>query len=535
MIDALTDHFKLPDGKMRLNQMQAAFLLELHDEGAGACVWANVGTGKTLCSFLAPVALESERPLLLNYASLLRDKTPREFSDLKSHWRSAKWAFKSYETLSRKQSKDYLFDLAPDLVVCDEAYALQNPRSGLTRRLFEYRKRNRECRFVFLTGTPGDESIEQVAHIADCALGPKSPYPREHFERRQWALALDVKLENDLQRVGPGALKRWVEPPSEDLDLVRAGVGRRIAETPGIIVNRKPGAVSASLYLKGWFFDDYSPQTEVAFKTARELWTTPDGRELDEAAETAQLFRSLALGYYKVVDPTPPPEWKEARRAWNAFVRDDLRSNRSRRMTADQTADACRIGALDSGGVWETWCEIQTTFRRRTQTEWFDRSVLEAVAGWLEREKAIVWTPSPDFGRELKALTGVPFFHRHGCDDSAGSIETHAGGPAILSVRANTMGRNLQDRWHKMLVLGPTASGTQHEQMIGRLHRFGQKASAVEVTYFFGCVENFSALQEARERQRSDEKLNSNEAAKLVNCDWLIPECVVNRSARWYS
>jgi hypothetical protein len=84
LASALTDWLKTPKGTMALRPIQAKALEELHDFG-GLLAPIRVGGGKTLISMLAPVVLGAERPLLLVPAKL-RDKTLREFAELRRHW-----------------------------------------------------------------------------------------------------------------------------------------------------------------------------------------------------------------------------------------------------------------------------------------------------------------------------------------------------------------------------------------------------------------------------------------------------------------
>ena len=111
---------------------------------------------------------------------------------------------------------------------------------------------------------------------------------------------------------------------------------------------------------------------------------------------------------------------------------------------------------------------------------------------------------SPTFFKQLEAYEGT---------DSV-----------ILSTKSNYMGRNLQDRWHKNLIVGPPGKADTQEQLIGRTHRTGQKSDIVEVSYFLGSVESAESVDRARARAEIDKRLGRNHASKLLLCDWLVPD-----------
>src|SRR6185312_2974973 len=93
----------------------------------------------------------------------------------------------------------------------------------------------------------------------------------------------------------------------------------------------------------------------------------------------------------------------------------------------------------------------------------------------------------------------------------------------IASTQSNSTGRNLQ-RWSKNLIVGPSAKADALEQQIGRTHRTGQKADAVEVLFFVGSIENLEAIDRARARALVDKQMGRNQAHKLLACDWLMPD-----------
>lgn len=533
LCELLSNYLKTPHGARKLLPMQAAALRELHDLGRLNVV-ANVGQGKTDIAALAPRMLDSKRALFITYARLL-DKTLREFRLLAEQWKLVPYAdMISFERLQRAESADYLRRLEPDLIVVDESHGLKSAKSARSKRLSQYLKAHPECKFVPLTGTPGDDSLQDIAHIQEWVHGESSPLPRTYHELQMWCQAVDASVR---QRRAPGVLRDFAEGNSEDLTAVRAGVGARIEETPGNIYSRS-GDVACSLYLD-YVRYDASDTTEQIFEHVRKSGDTlPDGRVLETPLELYLLFQTLSLGFARVIDPPPPKEWRDRRRDMARFVTDILSQTASGLCSPKEVLDLCKSGELDSEGVYESWMEIKPSFVMHSEIQWFDDHAVEFVADYALKNNCLVWVPFPAFGRKLRDKTGLPYFHHNGKDEKLGSIEEYPGGSSvILSTQANSTGRNLQDRWHENFIVAPSAKSDQLEQQIGRTHRRGQKAEEVTVRFLLGSVENYEALMRARGRALLDRDIGRSSANKILSGDWLLPTPEIVNSwagARWH-
>ena len=74
---------------------------------------------KTLPTYLAPLVVGAQRPLLLVPAKL-REKTHRDFASLRDHWQEgAPIEVMSYEWLGRANAADFLEGFKPDLIMGD--------------------------------------------------------------------------------------------------------------------------------------------------------------------------------------------------------------------------------------------------------------------------------------------------------------------------------------------------------------------------------------------------------------------------------
>ena len=200
--------------------------------------------------------------------------------------------------------------------------------------------------------------------------------------------------------------------------------------------------------------------------------------------------------------------------------------------------EACARGIIDSGGLYEAWKEIEPTFKVHSKIVWYDDSAVHYCAKWAKDHHGLVWTPYPAFGKRLAELSNLPFFHQQGVCAKHGLIdEYHGKTSAVVSTQANAMGRNLQDRWNKMLIVAPSAKSDLLEQQIGRVHRQGQLAESVEITFLLSSIETWEALQKARySRSEFDKDFGQARGSKLRGCDWLVAdgsEVAKWRGPRW--
>lgn len=518
VVDVYSERFrKVPTAQ--LYPMQAAALAELETLGTANIV-ASLGEGKTLVTALAPLVVGAKRPLFLNYQRLI-DKTVREFRDLADEWQICHtYTFLSVEKLSRDSYHDYLERMQFDFICIDEAHSLQNPDGPRFRRLRRFKEANPSVPVLPLTATPGVD-LEQYAHVQALLLGERSPLPHDDFTLREWGEALNVDVRG--QRRPLGALVQ-LSDGGQSLEEVREAVGRRIEQTPGNIYSRSAESIDCSIYCT----DRKLELPDCLHTMIASAWSDvllPDGRCFEELYNKQLILKQLGAGYAKVLDPAPPDEWRDARSLWSSFVREII-SNETRYGldTPAQVKAAVRSGEIDDGGRLEWWCQLAPTFVPSTKTEWFDLSVLRVAVDWLAEERGLVWVTQPTVGRKLAELSGLPFFHANGCDEHVGSIEGYkCKTGAILAVRPNMLGRNLQ-RWHKNLYITPPSSSIELDQSIGRTARRGQRAPTVEVIFLLTVWEHWASLQTARRAAEAERTLGKNASSRLLLSDWCVSD-----------
>ncbi len=498
-VAAMTDALRRDTCAGALRPVQAAALLEVMLYG-GVFGAIGVGEGKTLITLFIGYVLEARSYLLLLPANLI-EKTRRDHARYAAEFLLPpleKIELLSYEMLSRVQGDAILARVDPDVIGADEVHRLKNRGAACTKKITRWMDKHPATKFAAFSGTVMQKSVRDCAHIIRWCLKGNAPVPRMVAEIEQWAFALDEDMPDDT-RFQPGALLRLCGPEeltaADPIVAARRGFRRRLIETPGVVSTIGEGErVDASIYVSA-IKPTYKPITDEHFAKLRKQFRTPDDWELMTGAEVWAYARQLSVGFHYVWAPRPPEEWRDARREWNAFVRETL--GRSRTLDSElHVANAVDDGRVNDGGALERWRAIRDTFKPNSVPIWHDDSVLKLCGEWMAaNDNGIVWTDHNAFGEALAKLTKRPYFGAQG-RDARGRFIDDAAGPIIASISANKEGRNLQ-RWARNLVTAFPDNADRAEQLIGRTHRPGQKADEVTIEILVGCFEHVNAFRKA--------------------------------------
>lgn len=503
-VDDINGWLCVPEGTMRLRPIQAKALADLHDFG-GLFGSQAVGSGKTIISLLAPVVLESQRPLLIVPAKL-RDKTFRDMAMYQKHFRIRPMTVLSYDILGRINGEKLLLDANPDLIVADECHRLKNTRAAVTRRVSRFMKNEGaegKVKFVGVSGTITKRSLRDYAHILKWCLPQSAPIPLHYNDLEEWACALDEKLDmgkrlyfGELIQLCNDEEKAQIAQPDTTKDgalsIVRQAYRRRLTESPGVVCTTE-ASVDCSLRVIA-VEPQLGPKVDEAFKTLRETWETPDGHPCVDGFEVWRHAREFTCGFYYKWDPRPPDEWLNARKAWARFVREILKHHHQYDSELP-VARACARGELEDV-EYQAWKAVRDTFEPKTVAVWIDDGMLQFAGQWLREHKGICWVEHQAFGERLSDMTGLSFFAAGGLDKGKRMIED-AKGPIIASIQSNGEGRNLQ-AWSEALIVSPPPNGMIMEQCLGRMHRQGQEADEVTFDVAIACRETLEGFERAQ-------------------------------------
>lgn len=482
----------------RLRPAQVEALRELF-ECRGLFAPMRVGSGKTLVTLLAATLLDSQRPVLMVPASL-RGKTRREFAAYHQDWHVCLPRLVSYQEMGRPDREGLLVELAPDLLLLDEAHHARNLDAAVTRRIERVIDVLRPVVGV-MSGTLITDKIMDYQHHAAWSLREGAPLPLQPSTAERWGQALDRDV---------GLLKRWGLGALAELPggyHVHFRGSRGVVPTPG-------SDCDASISVSVW-----RPETPKVLRDAIEQTATtgarPDGEPLDEW-DLPDCLCQLALGFYYRWDPEPPDWWLRPRRGWRVYARAVLDEH-----LPGFDSEGQLVNALDHGGaeppagdegreLLASWRAVRDEFTPNPVPVWLDPSVLEQAIKHTGRG-CLIWTRYRAVGAALESM-GVPYY-------GAGTHPEEAQGRTIaVSVAAHSTGRNLQ-AWHLSLVLTPMANAGAWEQLIGRTHRAGQRADTVEVDVIGSIPYHGEVLGRVLTEARAITKASGFEH-KLVTADW---------------
>lgn len=510
LIANMTRVYRTPIGSMTFRWRQAMALKELHDYG-GLFAPLPPGDGKTLVSLMAGRVVESQRTVLLVPAPLVLKTTDQDMPEYSRHFRLApNIHVVSYSKLSVAGGEALLFDLDPDLVVCDEVQALRDPGSARTRRFLRFFRDRKHVKLAAMSASITSKSLRDYAHILAITHGKdRMPLPSSWPVLEMWAGAIDSDVD-EYKRIHPGALMDFCEPNEN----ARQGYRKRLVETPGVVAARTSA-----------FGDGPAPELRIydvpvervpeavteAFRKLRREWHTPGGEEISDAKSLWRHCGALAFGYYqKWLWPNDQPdhEWLNRRKTWHKNVRMAITHGSRNGIIYDSelmVRRACESELAEGGpngiDVMEAWRQWTTVAERYgpdgppKQVVWYSEEMVALVvaqcAYLMQNAKTIVWVRNPELGRKLASGLGVVYF---GAGDEG--IEQHRQS-CVASIEAHGTGRNLQS-FHRAIFVARPFNGAHWEQVLCRMWRPGQLYPVVDAFVYNHCRELWEVLERSR-------------------------------------
>jgi len=458
-------------------------------------------------------------------------KTRREFKDLCLHWQiNLGVRIESYEKLALAEQAELFEQYLPDGIIFDEGHRLKRvTKSACPRRVARFLARHPATKIYIMSGTLTKDSFADYAHLLDWCLRDGAPIPRDVQLQAMWAQALDANvqsrpsltyLESDL-----GVAKSTEE--------IRALYRERLCSAPGVIISTD-SFDAAGLEIRPRYLD--APEKlSAAFADLRQLWQAPDEWLLGDPFEVWHVARQLALGFCYTLDPRPPDDWYQARKAWYKVVRGLIEQNIGYD-TRGQVEAATEAGELTRfAPIYAEWKKLEPTFVPNHVPIWLSTHAIDSCARWSRGNPwgGIVWCEHVAFAKKLEDATGWRYFGSEGVCAEDGSFIENARVKEIViaSVDANSTGRNLQ-KWRTALFTSPPMGSQAWEQQLGRQHRDGQKADVVRVQYFVGCVEHATSAQKALVEATYVQQ-TTGQTQKLLTADLTLPSLKSKKGPAW--
>ena len=473
----------------------------------GIVVRVGVGGGKTLISLLLPTVLPSRRPVLLVPAKL-RKKTLVQLPEIRRHWKVRQdILIHSYEEISRSPS---LFeDLGADLVVGDESHRLARLRAGRTRRVLRVAVNHPKIRWIWLSGTFDKRSPKDSAHLVELALRDGSYLPRNDGELESWHNVLgsrgapeatDWGLFRPLVEVWGERKERWNQSSIARRQLCREALENRVRATQGV-VTLATMSCDASILLR-----------RVKRKTPKgiqdvldEINTTgkipgSSGAVAVWEQDIARASDTLSLGFYyrwaweRTKKGEPDKEWLNARSFWASELSTYLaiggQGEREGVDTPGHVAILCetnpdRLPRMLVAAYHE-WVRVRDRYRIAYLGEipgggeetipvepvWITEKIVNWMVSELGTPETILWYRHRAVAVRLREYGANIYFR--------GENPKNNGKSCALSEFSHGEGFDLES-YGRMVIPCPGPSGSHLEQLIGRIHRPGQKRDEIEV------------------------------------------------------
>lgn len=512
--------------RLRLAQAWALYEISVQNGLLGPI---GVGHGKTMLDLLAALAFSDCKTAVLLVPPNLVSQLASDYELIGNHWRlpsimghgSRPWAkivdgapvlhVFPYSRLSNKSATIFLETLNPDVMLADEVHLLRHADAVRTSRVLRFFAGHNECRFAGWSGSITDSSIQDYAHLSALALREGSPLPLEPQIVEDWARAIDP-TENPAP---PGALLQICAPGEH----IHKGFHRRLVETSGIVATSEP-SVDCALTITERKAPPVPSAVKEALRELRSDHVRPDGEELLDALSVNACALELACGFFyrwrfplihgiaqrrEVI-----AEWLAARKAWRQEMRWKLKNPEPHLDSPDLLAHAAARFYGDRPNpdglptwdavTWPRWHAAKGTVVKETETVRLDPFLAQDSAEWALTHRGIVWYQRKAFGEWVSELSGCRL---HGGGPNAGPRIMGERGDAsiVASIKSHGVGRDgLQFLFRDQLIANPSSSATDWEQLLGRLHRVGQRAPEVKAEFYCHTSEMRSQMETAIRR-----------------------------------
>lgn len=526
-----------PDGKVikgsgcitTLNPTQGWALEEACDHGLMGNI--GVGHGKTgITIFLPFTRPDVKTATLLIPAAAKRQFFERDFPQWSAHFKTPNLAGGSYfvpdsrpvlkvitySELSLPKNSDLLTRHGvADMVIFDESQNAKDRKGPRWRRLERSIEAGTKY-FLFVTGSPTDQSIKEYYHHAAEALGDNAPVPLHKPTLDEWAAALDAGR----YRAPMGALAKLCQRG----ESAQEGFARRLSETPGVVITTG-ASVDCPLEIVAVRAPEVPSDLQAMIEDTRR-GTRPDGEVSLEAMVSNRWARQIAAGFYSYWNfPRKEPDdlindWLAKRKAYHKEGREKLKYSREfldsplllwvaaarwhdgYRHNHEMVPPHTRNGPLPA---WPSehfldWRKIKDQVFHETKYKWVSDYLVDFCAQWASKNVGIIWVEHKDFGNRLAQKAGIPFYDGGGKNPE---LEEKGNRPIVCSLKANSTAKNLQHLFFKNLYPNPMSTNKDWEQSMGRTHRAGQRhTEGVEVEVVLHTPEMRRAFNTALNRAR---------------------------------
>lgn len=453
-----------------------------------------------------------------------------------------------FSLLQREASAQLLFDVAPGLLLVDEAYHLKDKNSTTTKRVIRYLKSREGIQAVFVAGSVSDKKLEDYAHLSQLGLKRESPIPLTSGLLSAWSSVISTGAQGTgtssefVWALLNWARKHWPnEHLPDDVSGFRTAYKLRLQSARGVSSSDGDGLGVSLVYhntpviedtrdtelpIPGWrklcaLIDQLDPKVRGA--EGPKLWLTPDGEQVEHAIHAAHWAYQLSHGfYYSLVWPTVAqlaerrritPEEADVFLDWgithhkrlseyHSILRIWLEEHPDATGTNGHPIDSPLLVASEMSRTKDkyVWPELYWAWREAKDAELPGMAKrdqkpirvcpfkVNAVVEWAKSipkgEGGIIWYHHVMFGRWIYEALVQADLPAQFCGEGAGELlRNPASGTKfnVASIRAHHKGLNLQGHHWNVLVPQWPRSSIHAEQLVGRVHRQGQKRESITI------------------------------------------------------
>lgn len=424
----------------------------------------------------------------------------------------------TYGLMSEPTAEEELSWISPDLIICDEAHKLARRGSGRTRRIFRYLEKNPHVRFVCMSGTVSQRSVNEYNHLAYYSLKEYSFLPKTKTETDNMAALLDSSAEEpghnpEMQYMKP--LVNWARQYYPNLQYNTAGIRAayylRMASTPGVVVASGREEIGSSLVVKPHKVPfrcdlEHEKLAGLINDVSRAIDpVSPNGDPISHAILAYKcLFELYAGGYNELYWPEDAdPEILERSQLYLYTAREygkTLRKWFGRFNRPGLDTPWLVQTSMDHHGHRDVGAELYESYTLLKEADFEGRIERSSryirvcpykIEAAIEQARhhpkgCVVWA----INRGLVLWTYELFCEAFGPDkvgyfpagpeaDQRLQGESLKGKHLICSLPAHNEGKNLQHYHDAMIYVQFPRSPNRVEQSLGRVHRHGQKADEV--------------------------------------------------------
>jgi len=397
--------------------------------------------------------------------------------------------------------------IKPTAFILDEAHNVRDLRSARTGRLSDYID---SCDVppvvVAMSGTMLAKTLLDFHHISTWSLRDRSPLPISHSRCVDWACVLDPQASpSRRQRTFFLPLLEWAGSSDLSQRGLRQAFRKRLKSTPGV-VSASEDDLGTSLVFQNNPASTDNPDFPKLMEMVRMVekdGLTPNGDELEDKFGGHRWLKELSAGFYnELVWPELEQIGENAEerldrskvhheslQKYHKGLRKWISYNRTPGLDT-----AFLVGSeLYHHGAKRVGAELHTLWSDARALDFDGRvhrvgypvrvcnyKVIHAVE-WLSSvdDEGIIWVESPEIGRWIHELAPHTIF----CDASPyghKEIQKEEHKAIIATIGAHGEGKNLQHHQNQLVLQWPRGAPIA-EQLIGRLHRPGQKADELIV------------------------------------------------------